>query len=381
MLEAIEASKGRGVADLLTRQSAKATADNSIYGAVKRIPDFCRNYGFHYLSYFVDDEQTYAILVTRDGKLHAPKPVQLSRASIRKAASPVTPQVAETLSSLLEWLPSLLDSKTVAPGDHICIAADDDLANVPFSCLLVKNRPLAELCSISRIHNAFHLTHLLETPAKRPASYLGIIVGSKSNIASPQWKSMHASLQMPIERLAESLRGETLEGKEGSLSALMKRDLSKQVVHFSTHGIYPAKEEGKAPFEFAGLLLSDGANLPDTSSVDYQSVLTPRTLFERRLNLEGSHISMMACVSGLSREGVGGDALGMEWALIQGKAASVLSTHWNVRAPHAAAFLKLFYEHWIGKKKTRGTALSDTIADLKKTGGEAGTASSWPRFR
>jgi hypothetical protein len=380
MLEAIEASKGRGVADLLTRRSKKAIADESIYGSTKRVPSMCRDYGFHYLTYFVDDDVTYAVVVTSDGELHAPKPVTLSRATIRQAASPVTPQTAETLSPLLGWLPGLMKTGSVAPGSHFCIAVDDDLANVPFSCLLVNGKPLAETMSMSRIHNAFHLSNLLEAPAKRPASYLGVVVASKDNAASSNWERMNESLHKPIARLAETLPGETIEGKKASLSVLTARDLRRQTVHFSTHGMYPKKDPAKGPFDYAGLLLSDGSTLPDTKKVDYKSVLTPRVVFERGMDLTGSHISMMACVSGLSREGAGGDALGMEWAMIQAGAASVLSTHWDVSAQLAAAFVDLFYEHWIQKKKSRGKALSDTIATLRKAGGDGAATASWAAF-
>jgi CHAT domain-containing protein len=89
---------------------------------------------------------------------------------------------------------------------------------------------------------------------------------------------------------------------------------------------------------------------------------------------------MMACVSGLSREGVGGDALGLEWAMIQAGAASVLSTHWNVRANLAATFVRTFYEQWLGKKRSRADALSATIASLRAAGGTAGEIASWAAF-
>jgi CHAT domain-containing protein len=85
-------------------------------------------------------------------------------------------------------------------------------------------------------------------------------------------------------------------------------------------------------------------------------------------------------VSGLSREGVGGDALGMEWAMIQAGAASVLSSHWDVSAPLAATFLDAFYEQWLDKKRSRAEALSATIASLRAAGGRGATTSSWAAF-
>ncbi len=380
MLEAIEASKGRGVADLLTLHSGEAVSDASIYGAVARLPELCREHEFHYLTYFVDDEQTYAVLVTSDGEIHTPASVRLSRAAIRQAASPVTPRVAEQLSPLLAWLDAFIDDGTVVPGGHLCIAADDDLANVPFACLSVKGRSVAETLSTSRIHNAFHLAHLFETAARRPKSYLGVVVPARDNVTSPSWPEMQANLRKPIQLLAQGRSGETLEGETASLEALTQHDLKRRVVHFSTHGMFPRKDPNKAPFDHSGLLLADGDALPDTKAVDINTVLTPRAVLDRKLDLSGSHVSMMACVSGLSREGVGGDALGMEWAMIQAGATSVLSTHWNVSAKLAATFLDSFYEQWLEKKQSRAKALTATIASLRAAGGAGAETASWAAF-
>jgi tetratricopeptide (TPR) repeat protein len=380
MLDAIEASKGRGVADLLTQRSGEAVADASIYGAVARISELCVEHDFHYVTYFVDDEKAYAVVVTSDGEVHAPSPVPLSRASIRQATSPVTPEAAEQLSPLIGWLEGLLEDGTISSGEHLCIAPDDDLANVPFACLPLKGRPLAETLTTSRIHNAFHLCHLLETEAPPPQVYLGVVVPAVGNVAGPSWPAMEANLRKPIARLAQGRSGEILEGKTATLDALERHDLKRRVVHFSTHGMFPRKSPDKAPFDHSGLLLAYGGALPDTKAVNIDAVLTPRAVLDRALDLSGSHVSMMACVSGLSREGVGGDALGMEWAMIQAGAASVLSTHWDVSAPLAATFLDAFYEQWLDKKRSRAEALRTTIASLRAAGGRAATPSSWAAF-
>jgi CHAT domain-containing protein len=380
LLEAIEASKGRGVADLLTQRSGEAVTDASIYGAVTRIPDLCRQHRFNYLSYFVDDDQTYAVLVTTNGQIHAPAPVPLSRAAIRQAASAVTPETASQLSPLVEWLEPLIDAGTILAGTHLCIAPDDDLANLPFSCLTLRGGPLTDTLSVSRTHNALHLQHLLERTADRPRSYFGVIVAARDNVASPKWPQMHASLRKPIERVSRHLPGETMEGETASVAAVAQHELTGRVVHFSSHGMFPLKELDRSPFDYSGLLLADGAALPDTKAIDIATVLTPRTVLDRNLDFTGSHVSMMACVSGLSREGVGGDALGMEWAMIQGGAASVLSTHWDVSAQLAAAFLDLFYEQWLGQNQSRAKAFGATIASLRSAGGRGGEMASWAAF-
>lgn len=377
MLEAIDASKGRGVADLLTARAGQPVADVRINAAVAEVPELCRQYGFHYLSYLVDEEQTYAVLVTRAGRVHAPPPMPLSRDAIRQAASPVTPDVAERLSPLVAWLEPLLEDGSIAPGEHLCVAADDDLVNVPFSMLPLRHGPLAETLSTSRIHNAYHLTHVLDADPRLPERYLGLAVPTRQNAASESWAAMRADLLKPIHVLMEGRPGETLEGIGTTVDALAARKLDHSVVHFSTHGMFPTTG---SPFERSGLILAAEDALPDAKAVDLRTVLTPSRILDRKLDLTGSHVSMMACVSGLAREAVGGDALGMEWAMIQAGAASVLSSHWNVSARLAGAFLATFYERWLRPKESRAGALSATIAALRAGGGRAGQPASWAAF-
>jgi hypothetical protein len=377
MLQAIEGSKGRGVADLLASRSGGTNETANIYDAATRIPDLCKQHHFHYLTYFVDDERTYAVVVTSDGRIHAPAPAPLSRAAISDAASRIDARGAEVLSPLIAWLEPLLDDGSIMSGGHVCVAADDDLANVPFAFLPLKGQPLADTLSTSRIHNAYHLSHVLEAVSRRPEGYLGVVVPTRQNVKMPAWVKMHADLLKPINFLAEALPGETLEGASASPKALRRYDLTGRVVHFSTHGRFRRNE---TPFDHSGLILADGESLPDGKAIDPETVLTPRRVLDANFDLSGSHVSMMACVSGLSRESVGGDALGMEWAMIQARAASVLSTHWDVRAKLAATFLKTFYEEWLSKKQSRAKALSATIASLKAAGGPGGETASWAAF-
>jgi hypothetical protein len=380
MLEAIEASKGRAVADLLTGRSGAAVTDSSIYGAVAHLPALCREHAFHYVTFFVDDERTYPVLVTSSANLIAPPPVRLSRADIRGAAGELTADAFARLSPLVDWLEAFIDAGAIRAGDHICISPDDDLANVPFACLPLGGRPLAEVFSSSRTHNAFHLAHVLEGRRLRPDAHVGIVVPSRQNVAHPQWTIMHDNLCRPIAKVAEYLPGTTLEGEAVSIDLVSRCDLTRRVVHFSTHGIFPRRDPDKGPFEYSGLLLADRGSLPDVTAVNLLATLTPRAVLDKKMDLTDSHVSMMACVSGLSREGIGGDALGMEWAMIQAGASSIVSTHWDVSAKLVAAYLEKFYEHWLGRGESRARAMSATISSLRAVGGRAADIASWGAF-
>ena len=89
---------------------------------------------------------------------------------------------------------------------------------------------------------------------------------------------------------------------------------------------------------------------------------------------------MMACLSGLAKEGIGGDALGLDWACIQAGSASLISTHWEVSARCAARFFTLFYEKWIDKKQSRGSAFRDTMLELLDEDHTPTSLQQWTAF-
>lgn len=398
LLDTIEGSKGRAVADLLTRRSGQPVADAEIYGAARVLPELCATHDFSYLTFFVDDEVTYAVLVTPAGEAISPAPLPLGREAVREAAAHVDPRAwgsasevdggpipdsREQLAPLVSWLEPLLSGGAIRTGGHVCIAADDDLANVPFAYLPLGGVPLVEVVSLSRIHNAHHLAHVLAAPVLRPSAFLGVVTGTASDVARARWPEMRAHLLDPVETLARHLPGEVLVETDANLASLLGAPLTDRVIHFSTHGIFPSRKPDGSPYEDSGLVLSNGRELPDVNRLargDMGAVLTPRRILESDVDLRGSHASLMACVSGLSREGIGGDALGMEWALIQAGAASMLASHWHVSARLAARFINTFYDLWLGGGRSRARAWTETIAELRSAGDRYGEPAGWAAF-
>jgi CHAT domain-containing protein len=88
---------------------------------------------------------------------------------------------------------------------------------------------------------------------------------------------------------------------------------------------------------------------------------------------------LRACVSGLSKEGQGGDPLGLEWALLARGAEAVLATHWDVDYRSAGAFCRHFLRVWVGEKQSRVSAwqqaMAETLADP-----EGGSPHDWAAF-
>jgi len=74
-------------------------------------------------------------------------------------------------------------------------------------------------------------------------------------------------------------------------------------------------------------------------------------------------MTLQACVSGLSEEGVGGDALGLEWSMLMAGASSVLSTHWYIPVDSSATFCINFYDKWLLNGLSRAQAWRSAVLD------------------
>ncbi|MGA1840191.1 MAG: CHAT domain-containing protein [bacterium] len=400
LLESIEASKGRGVADILTRKGGNVVADASIYSAVKDLPKMTSTYGFHYLTYYVDEERTYAVLVSKSGNIHLTEPTSINKSAIRDGALNVDPRmwgepseedpsiiiedVRASLASLIKCLETLMDQGVLQAGDHLCYSADDNFHNVPLHYLMFKGKPLIDTFSVSRIHNALHLQHLLERPTTAPPEeFVSLTVPTLQNIQNNNWPQIKHNLWRPAKWLEKNLSGKNLENEQCTKAQIRCLDLTNKIVQFSTHGYFPQEKETQNPFKNAGLVISNGEGLPDEREIvreNLDTLLTPNKVLELGLKLDNSHVSLMACVSGLSREGIGGDALGMEWAFVQAGAASLLSSHWIVSVELAADFFERFYDHWILQKKSRARAYCNTIQDLRDQGGKWAYPYCWAAF-
>jgi CHAT domain-containing protein len=151
---------------------------------------------------------------------------------------------------------------------------------------------------------------------------------------------------------------------------------NNQLIHFSTHGFFPLQDN---PFDHSGLLLSDNNKLPTLHKHDpnykYKDdglhLLSPERLLARECDLAQSHISLQACVAGYAREGIGGDALGIEWAFLQKGACSLISTFWNVDIHNANEFYSYFYDEWLNRKTSKARAHQKAILKLKQTSYES----------
>lgn len=377
LLVAIEAAKGRAIADKLTEAAGAAVDDAQIYGAVHGLPRLAAAHAFHYLTFFADEARLYVAMVTKHGEVIAPPAIELDSETLARNAANVDPRrwgaplawnpgevVADAsaqLAPLAAWLGDLVDRRICEQDDHLCYSPDGDMHNVPLHFLPLRVGRVIDWFSVSRVHSAHHLSHVLSRAPSPPREATAFIVPARDDS-----EGMARDFEAPARWLQQHCRGAVVRRGEATLERLAREPLEHRVVHFSTHGWFP-NDRGESPYDGSYLLLAGGDGPPDKNAAAAgarDGRLTPRWLMEQQLHLEGSHVSLMACISGLAREGLGGDALGLDWALIQRGASSILSSHWNVSAAHAATFVTEFYTNWLSRGLSRATAHRRTVREL-----------------
>jgi CHAT domain-containing protein len=268
-------------------------------------------------------------------------------------------------------------------GDHICYSPDEHLHLLPLAYVKFMRKPIVEKVSISRTHGVRALSLILGREASRPRSFVGVEVPARQDLSN---QAMVRQMRAANAWLGERLPGMTYRDEKASLNAISNAKLAGRVVHFATHGMFPSQENGSAgnPFEHSGLALAGVDGLPDKDGLkrgeEEEKLLTPRYALEAQLDLSGSHVTLQACVTGLAREGIGGDALGLDWALFQLGASSLLASHWDVSAELSAEFFLRFYRTWLEQKKSRATAWRETVLGMMNEAGAIAEPYAWSAF-
>jgi CHAT domain-containing protein len=392
LLDAMEGAKGRALAEVLVQKRGQVISDQKLPQPSQYLPDLMQQVKAHYLSYFVDDETTYAVLVAKDGSLHT-QAIPIGKTKLKellhhnddnynpinpnnwnKAINPrknlkVISDLPQQLAPLISWLEPLAKSGLIQRNDHICYCPDEQLHLIPFHYLPFQEEYLVNYVSLSRIHGVSTLTHLLKRDTLQAKKFTVVQVWSQDDLGNPETPEKIAAFCQVGEWLADKLSGNVVTGEQADLPTITQTLFKNQIVHFATHGIFPLLPDQEKreinPFLSSGLLIAKNGQLPPNSqSGEDSSLLTPQQVLDLGLNFEGSHVTMQACVSGLAKEGIGGDALGLEWAFLQTGANSLLSSHWNVDAVWAAKFSIKFYQKWLAERVSRAMAWRETVLEL-----------------
>jgi tetratricopeptide (TPR) repeat protein len=392
LLSGIEGAKGRAVADVLAAKTGQPVDDRESSRPAKSLPRLLAAANAHYISFFVDSEKTYAVFVAKDGTLYAAPAIPLGAAALREAAATADPetwgrdqQVPRALEPLMDWLVPLFERGVLVKGDHISWSPDGALHEIPLQYVRFCGAPVVDTFGISRVHGVRALALLLERPVTRPGHYIGVEVPFEEDLGDPgMLRNLHRGLAW---LRGSKLPGTSFEREAARLERVSGVDLTDAVVHFATHGTFPATSERGPfanPFRGSGLVLADGGRLPSKGRIargeDVGCILTPERILDSKLDLAGSHVTLQACVSGLAREGVGGDALGLEWALFQSGAVSVLSSHWDIDLRESSTFVERFYEEWVGRGRSRGEAWREVVLAARRGVGPLSRPRGWAAF-
>ncbi|MEP7128596.1 MAG: CHAT domain-containing protein, partial [Chitinophagales bacterium] len=396
VVKAIEASKGRLLADAIEEQTINVIQTDNYELPVDQLPALLLKNKANYLSYFLDDEYSIAVLVTSNGKFYAEK-IDMGKLVIEE-------WVKNRLDDPTEWknrgsqgffgmkadIPKLLGQFTnilniaIADGnlhkdEHLVYSPDDTLFLFPFQYIQFNDKFLIEEFSLSKIHGAYQLSHLLRQPVRKPQRLVCITAPAQQDDAEKVKRFSEVS-QWLKKNIDKNLT------EQATINQLVCDDYSNSIIHFATHGVFPTPgmEKGQAnPYYNSGLLLEKDNNLPELRA-DFKyalddNFLNPQKLFSSRARWKNDHISFQACVSSRSKEGVGGDALGMESAAFFCGASSMLTGAWNIPLEWANKFCILFYEYWLKEKLSKANAYKKAMVELlnSKTLKEAPAVYYW----
>lgn len=343
--------------------------------------------GTHYLGFTVlhDVQQVWATLLTADGQLSAqPLAVDWDRLySVLVNLDPARWQIDNPLLRRLEPWPVLapllapvedaLRSGRIAPGDHVCVAAEDPINLVPLAALPCNDAPLFRSVSLSRVGSLADALNLSRAPIRRPRRAAVTFVEGQHR--DPQWRRAHFGAN--VEQLTGLMNEVDVHAPDlVTRDVLMGRlAMPDTLLHIHAHGAF---EPGKNPQTGSGIVVSDGTTPSRTDGSG--PLLTPQDLMNAAPDLRASHITLNACVSGQGLPGKGGDLLGMEMAMRLHDLDSLLATHWHVHSGEGAVFCEAFYARWLGEKMSRAQAWRAAIESLADANAPIPEQARWCAF-
>lgn len=384
MLHAMETSKARILAELRQAQHVVDTPPNLQF-FLHAVRDGLAAGGgrAHLLAFLCDPDATpgsvgtLALLLTADGALRAHS-VRLAPGEITAILSllqerirggtrryitsidPLQPEqrpfddVAVALSPLVEWLAPLIDT-AIAEGDTLVVSPDGPIHNVPFGMLALAGAPLVERLAVVAIPSAALLAR--QGAAERPLRAVALLV------PSPSEQKAGVTYAEEAEALAALLATERVVDADG-LAAALTAQPRPALLHVAAHG----EASTARPLQERGIGLGGGGAV----CLNAEQV--------GALEVVGAHISLRACLIGLSTEITSREALGFVWSLLGAGTATLTSGVWAVNIASAARYFALFYDAWLGEGQSRAAAHRAACRALRADGGALAHPYHWAPF-
>lgn len=252
-----------------------------------------------------------------------------------------------TFSRLMAGLESAVTNGTIGLGDHLVIAAEDPVVALPLHLLPLAGEPAYRRVTMSRSASFADARRTYLSPRAIPRVASAVFVPAQGENDIDQKREAHI-LSLPPMTLQRSV-----EGEEADIVGVLSLFPTSELLHVMAHG--QRARRGENPIDSAGVRLARDGKLPRRTG-QAEALLSPRAILGGPRLPAGAHVSLLACVTGLAKRGEAGDNLGLELALRQRGAASVLASHWHVDWQSAVEFMRVFYEAWLGLHTTRAEA-------------------------
>lgn len=329
--------------------------------------------GVRYVNFLADEDCTYAVSVAGDGHITTRQiplgattltevALELQRindgdpSTFRSKINPRRPEespyepVIQALAPLVNWLE--LDGTEL-----LCVNLPHEVSTVPAQMLQWRGKSLIDCVGVVHAHGA----ELLSAGA-RDAALCGPLEEA-SVFSIPRAGSRGEKEEAPaFARIATAIEqcipgSGTFEAQRIDRQLLTQSDLTHRLVHFSCHGHF----DRDAPLKRSGIFIADRGQLPSTAEQE-RFILTAEDA--AGLQIAGAHVTLSACVCGRSAQIAPGEALGMIWGFLRGRARSVLGACWNTDREATADLMVRFYELWLGGMP-KWRALRQAICELK----------------
>ncbi len=326
------------------RDAALASSISSVPASFDEIAATARRVKSSLVTYWVNSEELYIWVVSRDGVVHSAR-VGIARTLLEKtvtAADPAakSPDVA-AFTRLYDWVIAPVSKYLPAPGSSIVFIPHGALFRVSFAALrnprarkyLLEEYAISYAPSIS----SFALTERL---AKRASKSSGVmIVANPKSVGGADrgddLPTLAGSLReaSAVQRALAPSRTVVLSGT-GALEPIVRRTFTaKKVVHFATHAIV----NDDAPLES---YLAVGAVGPEAAA---DGRLTVREIYD--VSLDANLVFLGACRAATGK--MSGDGIsGLGRALFYAGTPTVIATLWDVANEPSAKLAADFYTAW-----------------------------------
>jgi hypothetical protein len=386
VLKAIEASKGRLLADAITEQSSAEMQISNYELPVDKLPSLLSKNHASYLSFFLYDDYSVSTLLTSNGRFYAENIPDIGKITIKKWVDDHLDDpkewenksmkgffskkinISQALGKFLNILSKAIEEGNLNPGDHLVYSPHEALFLFPLQYALFNNRYLIQQFSLSRIHGAYQLISILEQPPVAVTNIICCTVPAVQDLENSEKICRFSEVKEWFSKNCQAFG--KVRGID-SVHEFLRTCYTNSIIHFSTHGVFPSPgtDPAKAnPFYNSGLLLKDGEKLPvldpNFNYFEKSYFLNSRKLFDANKSWQDSHVTFQACVSARSKEGVGGDALGMENAAFFLGARSMLTAGWNISIVWANNFCIRFYHYWLKEKFSKAAAYKKTMLEI-----------------